>query len=323
MSSSALALWLALLQLAGAGVLGLAAVLDRLLGQRSAATRRSVWALAIMLAATLPFARLLLPAPGLTLPGWSALAMLGLWSIGVLLLGWRWLHGIALTRRMVATATPIHAGPWRDSLADLEAHVGPVELRLAIGITGPMLAGGVRPIILIPAGLAHGLELPSAAEREAILTHELAHLCRADNTFLHLGVMVRAIYWINPLAWWSLRRLRETAEVAADDAVLEAGATPASYAAQLVASARAQLDRAGRVTAGQLRARVEAILDGTRQREPIERRRPSLAIARLLGAAVLLASLVTACEAHSADDHVNAGITPPSVGDPGTADREP
>jgi beta-lactamase regulating signal transducer with metallopeptidase domain len=299
-SIAALALWLALLQLAGAGVLGIAALVDRLLlllDRGSAATRRGVWALAIMLAATLVFARLLLPAPALALPGWLAMSMIILWSLGASLLGVRWLHGVAQTRQLVAAATPIHSGPWRETLASLESQVGPVELRLAADITGPMLAGGVRPIILIPAAL----ELPSAIERRAILTHELAHLCRADNTLLHLGVLVRAIYWINPLAWWSLRRLRELAEVAADDAVLEAGATPASYAAQLVASARAQLDRAGRVAAGQLRARVEAILDGTRQREPIERRRPSLAVARLLGAAVLVASLATACEAHSDD----------------------
>ncbi|HVH99013.1 MAG TPA: M56 family metallopeptidase, partial [Enhygromyxa sp.] len=239
MSLSALALWIASLQLAGAGVLGLAAIVDRLLRRRSAATRRSVWALAIMLAATLPLARLLLPAPALALPQGLAIALIGLWAIGVALLGICWLHGIALTRRIIAASVPIDAGPWRHSLAALESHIGAIELRTAVGIPGPMLAGGVRPILLIPAEL----ELPSASERRSILTHELAHLCRADNPFLHLGVIVRAIYWINPLAWWSLRRLRETAELAADDAVLEDGATPASYAAQLVASARAQLDR--------------------------------------------------------------------------------
>jgi beta-lactamase regulating signal transducer with metallopeptidase domain len=289
--------WLALLQLAGAGVLGLAMLIDQLARDRSAATRRGIWALAITLAATLPFARLALPAPALPVPGELAVAVIGLWSLGAMLLGVRWLHGIALARRLVAEATPITTGPWRETLAALESHVGPVELRLANGLSGPMLAGGLRGVILIPAEL----ESLSAAERRAILVHELAHLCRADNTFLHLAVLVRAIYWINPLAWSSLRRLRDTAEVAADDAVLAAGLTPANYAAQLVASARTQLDRAGRVAAGQLRARVEAILDGSRTREPVERRRPSLAVARLLGMAVLLASLATACEARSDD----------------------
>lgn len=291
---SALALWLGSLQLAGAGVLGLAALADRLAHDRSAATRRGLWALAIMLAATLPFARLLLPAPALALPDALALALIGLWSSGALLLAVRWLHGLAATRRLIAAATPISAGPWRDSLAALDASI---ELRRASGIAGPLLAGGLRPILLIPTELG----VPTAAERRAILTHELAHLTRADTTLLHVGVLVRAIYWITPLSWWALRRLRDTAEVAADDAVLEAGATPTNYAAQLVASARAQLDRAGRVAAGQLRARVEAILDGTRRRTPIERRRPSLAVARLLGAAVLVASLATACEARSED----------------------
>jgi beta-lactamase regulating signal transducer with metallopeptidase domain len=294
---TAMASWLLLLQLAGAGVLGLALLVDRLAHRRSAATRRGIWALAIMLAATLPFARLALPAPALPLASGLATAVIGLWALGALLLGLRWLHGIVLARRLVAAASPLTTGPWRESLAALESHVDPVELRSSSVIPGPLLAGGWRPVILIPAEL----DSLCAAERRAILVHELAHLSRADNTFLHLAVLVRAIYWINPLAWSSLRRLRDTAEVAADDAVLAAGLTPASYAAQLVASARTQLDRAGRVSAGQLRARVEAILDGSRTREPVERRRPSLAVARLLGAAVLLASLATACEARSDD----------------------
>jgi len=308
--AAALLLWLASLQLAGAAVLGLAVIVDRLARDRSAATRRGVWALAIMLVATLPFTRLLLPAPALAVPDDLAIVLIGVWSSGALLLGARWLHGIAETRRLIAAATPITDGPWRDSLAQLDARV---ELRLVSEIDGPMLAGGLRPIILIPTELG----VPRAAERRAILTHELAHLARADNTLLHLGVLIRAIYWINPLAWSGLRRLREAAEVAADDAVLEAGTTATSYAAQLVASARAQLDRAGRVAAGQLRARVEAILDGSRRRAPIEQRRPSLAVARLLGAAVLVASLATACEARS-----DAGPSASTVAEPPTAGRE-
>ncbi|HLT37224.1 MAG TPA: hypothetical protein VK034_13110, partial [Enhygromyxa sp.] len=66
--AAALLLWLASLQLAGAAVLGLAVIVDRLARDRSAATRRGVWALAIMLVATLPFTRLLLPAPALAVP---------------------------------------------------------------------------------------------------------------------------------------------------------------------------------------------------------------------------------------------------------------
>lgn len=294
MSWSAPALWLLLLQIVGAGVLALAAIGDRLARRRSAATQRGVWALAIMLAATLPFARSSLPAPTLELPEVWALALIGLWSAGALLLGLRWLHGLAVTRRLIAGSQPIHGGPWHDSLVALGTQA---ELRRASGIEGPLLAGVLRPVIVIPTELGES----SASERRAILTHELAHLARADNLLLHIGVLVRAIYWITPVAWWSLRRLRETAEVAADDAVLEAGTTPTHYAAQLVASARAQLDRAGRVAAGQLRARVEAILDASRRRAPIERRRPSLAIARLLGAAVVVATLATACEARSED----------------------
>ena len=170
-----------------------------------------------------------------------------------------------------------------------------VELRESTAVTGPMLVGWVRPVILI----ATTDVIPTPSERRAVLIHEIAHLRGVDNLLLHLGALVRALYWVTPLAWLGANRLRETCEAAADDAVLSAGTPPTRYAAQLVASARAQLDRAGRVAAGTLRERVEAILDGGRRRAPIPTRRPALGLARLVTVAVVLASLATACEAHS------------------------
>jgi hypothetical protein len=294
--------WLAMLQVSAAAVLGLAGIVDRTVGPRmTAAQRRSMWVLATLIVLSLPLSRLAVPAPGSSAwlaGGLGALGWLGLgiWIGGAGILLRRWARGLATNRALITRATPICAGPWHQSLAATETELE-VALAEVEGLASPMLVGCLRPTILIPRELATA----PASERRAVLSHELAHLARADNFVLQLAALARAIYWVTPLSWWCLRRLRAEAENAADDAVLEAGIPPTSYAAQLVALARAQLDRAGRVGAGQLRGRVEAILDGGRRRGVIAGQRPRWAFGRLLGVAVMLASLASACEARSDD----------------------
>ncbi|PRQ07901.1 M56 family metallopeptidase [Enhygromyxa salina] len=289
--------WLGMLQVVAAAVLGVAWITDRMIGARAtAAQRRSMWALASLIVLSLPLARLAVPAPTPRVPLVIAWVGVGVWAAGASVLLLRWARGLASTRELIARATPIHSGPWHRSLSAANTPLA-VTLAHAQGLPSPMLVGCLRPMILIPTELAHA----PASERRAVLSHELAHLARADNLILQLAVLARAIYWVTPLAWWGLGRLTAEAENAADDAVLEAGVPPTSYAAQLVALARAQLDRAGRVGAGQLRGRVEAILDVDRRRGVLAGQRPRLAFAHLLGVAVLLASLTSACEARS--DH--------------------
>ena len=151
----------------------------------------------------------------------------------------------------------------------------------------------MRPVILVPRRI---LAAP-ASERGAVLAHELAHVARADCLLLLAGALARAIYWISPLSWWALRRLRVHAEDAADDAVLGTGVPSSSYAALLVAVARDQLDRAGRVAADGLRERVRGVLDARR----IRSRAPRWSVQGLIGVAVVLAVVATACEARSDD----------------------
>lgn len=284
--------WLGALELAGTAVFGLALLGEAYVRRRSAATRRGVWALAITVALVLPFARLALDAPTIAVAPWAARALLTVWALGALGLLLRLVHGVLQVRRVRAASEELAAPDWVESLRGL--HGPAVALRVSDELRAPVVLGVWRPAIVVPREM---LDLP-ATGRRSLLAHELAHVARADGLLLAAGAVVRAIYWVCPLAWTALRRLRARAEDAADDAVLHAGVPSSSYAAQLVAVARAQLERAGRVTAGGLRARVLAVLDSRRVRGP---RMPRWGLPRMVGAALLLASLVTACEARSSE----------------------
>ncbi len=287
-------LWLAALELAGTGVFALAMLAEACLRRRSAATRRGVWALAIGVALALPLARLALAAPTWVMDPWLASTLLIVWAAGAAALLLRLMFGVMQARRLRDHSEPLRELAWHESLAALRPDARPM-LRISDELVSPVVLGVWRPVIVVPRPM---LGAP-ATGRRSLLAHELAHVAHADALLRVAGSVALAIYWPSPLAWVARRRLRATAEHAADDAVLQAGVPCASYAAQLVAVARAQLGRTGRVAAGGLRARVCAVLDVRRVRAPARVARWGLP--RLAGAAVLLASLVTACEARPGD----------------------
>jgi len=160
-------------------------------------------------------------------PGRIAGTALALWLLGigaVLLYQMTSLLGLCCLRlRSRAHDIPI---------SELE---GPWHLRVATQPTthGPLTWGFFRPVILLPL---NALNWPR--ERlAAALHHEIAHVRRHDKLTQTLAQLVCALYWPNPFVWLGLSRLRQEAEIAADDAVLAAGMKPSSYADALIALA--------------------------------------------------------------------------------------
>jgi protocatechuate 3,4-dioxygenase beta subunit len=124
-----------------------------------------------------------------------------------------------------------------------------------------------------------------------VLAHELAHGVRRDHLALLLVRSLTALCWLNPLAWFGLRRFRTLCESAADDQAL-AGHDAAGYVRellQLVGELRnaPRLWSSPALSIGQrssLEQRVKALLD-----ERISRRRmsPRMFLALLAGACAL------------------------------------
>lgn len=103
-------------------------------------------------------------------------------------------------------------------------------------IAVPMVvAGWRRSAVLLPV-IA---ESWSPRRLETVLLHELAHIHRNDPLIALLAAIACALHWMNPLAWWAMRRANADREEACDLMVLAAGADRYRYARELLDIARA------------------------------------------------------------------------------------
>ncbi len=165
---------------------------------------------------------------------------------GVLLL--RLATGLYLTWRLVCSAQPI-GERWALGL----------NVRASTIVGMPVTFGST--ILLPPECLDWDGRM-----RQAVLSHEGAHVANGDFYVLLLASFNRAVFWFSPFAWWQLVRLAELAEITSDDAALEGLYNRLSYAELLlelagnVQSAPAGLAMA---RASTVRRRVERILAAT------------------------------------------------------------
>ena len=81
----------------------------------------------------------------------------------------------------------------------------------------PVVAGYLKPVILIPAGLLTGL---GQQEVEMILLHELAHVLRKDYLVNILQSLVETLFFFNPAVIWLSALIRAERENCCDDLVV-------------------------------------------------------------------------------------------------------
>src|SRR6185295_4081577 len=129
-----------------------------------------------------------------------------------------------------------------------------------------------RPKVMLPAGID---DWPDERVR-VVLSHELAHVWRADWVVQIAAELLRSVYWFNPLLWVACRRLRQESEHACDDAVLSLGVEGPDYATALLDLARAAKARRrtwipapAMAHTSSLERRVKAMLNNRVNRAPI------------------------------------------------------
>jgi hypothetical protein len=175
---------------------------------------------------------------------WRAVAT-GVYALVGAVLLLRLLTGIMLTWRMARAARPVGA-----------AWAAGADVRVSDVVGVPVTFGST---ILLPPEYVEW----SLAKRQAVLSHEGAHVAHADFYVLVLAALNRAVFWFNPFAWWQLVRLAELAEIISDDAAVEVVADRPSYAGFLLDLAR-NVQRAPAALAMArpctMRQRVERIL---------------------------------------------------------------
>ena len=215
--------------------------------------------------------------------------MLGLVRVGRMRIS-RWIGG----------GEAVLEGRIKVSLDAARAQLGvtrPVSIVESPGVPTPLTVGTFHPMLLLPTGLASRL---SETELDAVVLHETAHVKRNDPLLLTAASLLRALLYFHPLVWLAARQIANLAEAACDDAVLDAGDEPVSYAkllARLAGELRfrpltAELSAGVVLARSALLQRVEAILSGNRDRIKRVTRRALVGIVvaaiASLGAALLV-----------------------------------
>jgi beta-lactamase regulating signal transducer with metallopeptidase domain len=132
-----------------------------------------------------------------------------------------------------------------EALAEVAGRLGVRRgIRVAVSdlADGPVLAGIIRPTVILPKQLAGEL-YPD--QLRLVLAHEVAHVRRHDNLVLLVQRVVEAFVFFHPAIWLCGWMLRREAEAACDDAVVGAFGAAEQYADSLtrVAEMRAGLTR--------------------------------------------------------------------------------
>ncbi len=210
------------------------------------------------------------PVPGVAArPQWTGYLrpilpwIVALWLAGVialtLRLGVGWFRLQRLRRRDVR---PV-ANQWQLVLARLadRLHVSrPVTLLESTLVEVPTLIGWLRPVILLSPAALVGL---SAAQLEAILAHELAHVRRHDYLVNLVQTTLETLLFYHPAVWWVSSVIRAEREACCDDVAVRACGDRVEYAKALLSLESLRVTHAQLALAagaGPLAARIRRIV---------------------------------------------------------------
>ncbi|HKV48972.1 MAG TPA: M56 family metallopeptidase [Candidatus Acidoferrales bacterium] len=192
--------------------------------------------------------------------------LVALWLVGALTILIIWFQRWRKASICLHETVPVVHGRELEILRRLEArvsngHSSPLRLRLSAEPSEPSIFGIFRSVFVWPERLSERLEHEHI---EAIMAHELAHARRFDNATAALHMLVEALFWFHPLAWWMERRMIEERERACDETVLALGARPDAYAEGVLRTCRfcieSPLSCVAGVTGADLKKRVVDIV---------------------------------------------------------------
>lgn len=295
----------------GTLIAGFAAVVLWVVRRQSSATRFAVWFAALVAIAALPLlgggagfsgaafpaervsrAVVTLPAswPLYLLAAWGAIAGLSLVRVG---------QGLWHLHVIRKSCVPVDEAQLDARLQQTVAGARTarrIELCTSERVHVPTAIGLVKPAVVIPGWVLREL---SAEELNQIVLHEMAHLRRWDDWTNLAQKVVKALFFFHPAVWWIERQVSLEREMACDDAVVEATASPRAYAECLAHLAEKTLIRRSVALAqaalGRIRQtslRVAQILDVNRSaHRPLGSGRGWKAAVGLVGAFALVCAV--------------------------------
>lgn len=162
--------------------------------------------------------------------------LIGIWIMGFILI-----VGKVLLEYVLLRYAGLKAEVYDPLIQDVESikltqQVGlstPPKILLSSSIPIPLTYGWSKPIILLPTQALNW-------EKERllqVLLHELVHIQRNDYLFNIIAILVKALYWFNPLIHLLLKKFHLNREWACDEQVIQLGTNKYTYAENLLAIA--------------------------------------------------------------------------------------
>jgi beta-lactamase regulating signal transducer with metallopeptidase domain len=163
--------------------------------------------------------------------GWIVLA----WATGVTACSLRLITGWFLSLRLIRSsqsAVPQAVEKLLDRVHSTLLTKRKIS-RLLIGerVTGPVVFGWLRPVVLLPVSAVTGL---TEEQLLAVLAHELAHVRRYDFLVNALQRGVESVLFYHPGVWWLSSRIRKEREHCCDDLAVTVCGDRFAYAAALI-----------------------------------------------------------------------------------------
>jgi bla regulator protein BlaR1 len=145
----------------------------------------------------------------------------GLYMIGLMLHAFKLLGGLVHIHHIRKQNNLTQDSIWTAKVLELGKKlkiVKKVSFYFSENINIPLTIGHLKPIVIFPLALINNLD---AAQVEAILLHELAHIKRHDYLLNILQCIMETILCFNPFVWLISKTIRTEREYCCDDMVAE------------------------------------------------------------------------------------------------------
>lgn len=141
-------------------------------------------------------------------------ALIALWLAGMaVMLAITGVSALRLKKALKA-AKPIPQA-WQNIADEIGNELGikkHIRIVMIEGFPSPALAAGVKPTVVLPSELLN----KDVDDVRFALLHELTHIKRKDNAISLLLLILRSVYWFNPVVWLMVKQMRLDMETACD-----------------------------------------------------------------------------------------------------------
>jgi beta-lactamase regulating signal transducer with metallopeptidase domain len=252
------------------------------------------------------------PAPKENAPVYF-LWLVDAWFAGVMLLSLRSAGGVLVVERLRRKESTPVSEELLELCLSLQRRMGltrVVRYCQCVRLHAPAVAGWIRPVVFLPMTALTGL---TAAQLEAVIAHELAHIRRFDAFVNLFQIAVETLLFYHPAVWWLGKQIRAERENCCDDEAVALCGSPVTYAQALAHMAEWQLAPSLAMAAnrGPLAARVARLLAADESAGAF--RGASLSAGVLCLSAALLAGSAFIGGAHNVHAQSPAPTATPSV----------